>query len=74
MSQGRYDHASGLLTDNITQEKFLVVTGGWSSDDNVLMSTLFLVKNRWLKGIQSRSNHIEERQTEVQPIYTVIIV
>ena len=50
MSQGRYDHASGLLTDNVTQEKFLVVTGGWNSNDVVLDSSLFLVKNQWIRG------------------------
>ena len=35
MNQGRGAHAIGIITDEVTQEKLIVVTGGFQYDINL---------------------------------------
>ena len=35
MNQGRGAHAIGIITDEVTQEKLIIVTGGYGYDMNI---------------------------------------
>ena len=50
MLQARLSFASGIVTDEDTQEKFVVVTGGISNDDIYLNSTEILIGKEWSLG------------------------
>ena len=45
----RYSHAAGLLTDTVTQEVFVAVTGGYF--DEALVSTEILMDGIWVHGM-----------------------
>ena len=49
--QGRRLHASGIVTDEVTHEKLVVVTGGRSGNSiDVLKSTEILFDDGWSTG------------------------
>ena len=48
--QGREDHAAGILTDEATMEKFVLVTGGMDSYSKELKSTEILRQDMWSSG------------------------
>ena len=54
---GRYYHASSIITDQITDEKYVVVSGGINDDDSmnnnfgVLDSAEVLINNEWRFGM-----------------------
>ena len=50
MIQAREDHAAGILTDEATMEKFVLVTGGMDSYGNELKSTEILKQDKWSLG------------------------
>ena len=53
LNHARYVHGSGIVTDLITQEKLVVVTGGTYYDDEVfevLDSTEILIDGKWVLG------------------------
>ena len=50
MLQARVSFASGIVTDEDTQEKFVVVTGGISNDGIFLNSTEILIGKEWSLG------------------------
>ena len=49
LMQGRMSHAAGVVTDEVTAEKFVIVTGG-DYHGNRLDSTEMLIKNQWNQG------------------------
>ena len=51
---GRYYHASSIITDQITDEKYVVVSGGENNNeypDYILDSTEILINNEWRFGM-----------------------
>ena len=54
LHHARYFHGSGIVTDLITREKLVVVTGGVYFDDEVftqvLDSTEILIDGKWVLG------------------------
>ena len=51
---GRYHHASSIITDQITDEKYVVVSGGENYNefpDYILDSTEILINNEWRFGM-----------------------
>ena len=48
MIDARNDHATGIVTDVVTDEQLVAVTGGWSCD--VLISTEILQDGDWVQG------------------------
>ena len=52
LNQGRRDHAVGIVTDEITNENLVIVTGGRYHDNGVifLKSTEILKDDKWIKG------------------------
>ena len=48
---GRYYHASSIITDQITDEKYVVVTGGMNDSIGVLDSAEVLINNEWRFGM-----------------------
>ena len=46
----RYLHGAGVVTDLITKERFVVVTGGSSDSDFYLQSTEILLDGKWVLG------------------------
>ena len=48
---GRYYHASSIITDQITDEKYVVVSGGMNSSIGVLDSAEVLINNKWRFGM-----------------------
>ena len=46
----RYLHGAGVVTDLITKERLVVVTGGSSDRDYHLQSTEILFDGEWVKG------------------------
>ena len=46
--QARYYHAAGVVTDEVTDEHFVAVTGGYNSD--YLNSTEILQDGEWVEG------------------------
>ena len=50
MIQAREDHAAGILTDEATMEKFVLVTGGMDSYSKELKSTEILRQDMWSSG------------------------
>ena len=52
LMQGRYKHAAGIVTDEVTGEHFVAVTGGtyYSGDWLVLDSTEILQDGEWVQG------------------------
>ena len=50
MIQKREDHAAGILTDEATMEKFVLVTGGMDSYGYELKSTEILKQDKWSSG------------------------
>ena len=49
LMEGRYGHAAGIVTDEVTNEKFVVVTG-----DYFLNSTEMLQDGKWIQGIKMK--------------------
>ena len=49
LNKKRMSHAVGIVTDEVTQEKLVVVTGGYI-DGNVLKSTEVLFDSTWSIG------------------------
>ena len=41
-------HAAGIVTDLVTDEQLVAVTGGWSCD--ILTSTEILQNGEWVQG------------------------
>ena len=52
LNEARFDHAVGIVTDEATQEKFVVVTGGYNYF-NILNSTEILIKQTFSIGKMS---------------------
>ena len=50
LKNARYLHGAGLVTDLITKERLVVVTGGSSDRDYHLQSTEILFDGEWVKG------------------------
>ena len=50
MIQKRFDHAAGIVTDEASQEKFVVVTGGWGIGPVRLKSSEILFGDIWVLG------------------------
>ena len=48
LMQARYSHAAGIVTDEVTDEHFVAVTGGFYSD--FLDSTEILQDGEWVQG------------------------
>ena len=49
--QARHSHAAGIITDEVTGEDFVVVTGGnHNNHDNYLDSTEILQDGEWVQG------------------------
>ena len=48
MIEARNNHATGIVTDVVTDEQLVAVTGGWSCD--VLISTEILQDGEWVQG------------------------
>ena len=48
--QGRIFHSAGLVTDEATREKLIIVTGGRLGNGEHLKSTEILLGNKWSKG------------------------
>ena len=48
MIEARNNHATGIVTDVVTDEQLVAVTGGWSCD--VLISTEILQDGDWVQG------------------------
>ena len=46
--ESRSWHGAGIITDVVTDEQLVVVTGGWSCD--VLTSTEILQDGEWVQG------------------------
>ena len=51
--ESRSHHGAGIVTDVVTDEQLVVVTGGWSCD--VLTSTEILQDGEWVQGITNKS-------------------
>ena len=49
LMQARSEHAVGVVTDEVTTEKFVIVTGGDYHGDR-LDSTEMLINNQWNQG------------------------
>jgi len=49
MKVARGDHASGMVTDTVTNEKYLVVAGGLDFPEP-MKSTEILINNKWIDG------------------------
>ena len=49
----RSHHGGGIVTDVVTDEQLVVVTGGWSCD--VLASTEILQDGEWVQGKTNKS-------------------
>ena len=51
MNKGRGAHAVGIVTDEVTQEKLIIVTGGFKHYDTDVSSTIeVLVDGVWSIG------------------------
>ena len=55
LMQARYDHAAGIVTDEVTEQDFVAVTGGFIMDVNIgggyiLDSTEILQDGEWVQG------------------------
>ena len=53
MMEERAHHAAGIVTDEVTDEQLVVVTGGWSC--NILTSTEILQDGEWVQGKTTKS-------------------
>ena len=51
--KARSVHAAGIVTDVVTDEQFVAVTGGWSCD--ILTSTEILQDEEWVQGKTDKS-------------------
>ena len=49
LKTARYGHSAGIVIDESTKERLLVVTGGWSGSIT-LKSTEILIANMWSLG------------------------
>ena len=57
--EARFSHATGIITDAVTDEQLVVVTGGQSC--NVLTSTEILQDREWVQGkIDKSISHISQ--------------
>ena len=50
LMQAREDHAAGVVTDEVTTEKLVIVTGGYNGNGILLDSTEILFNNQWNHG------------------------
>ena len=50
LMQARYAHAAGIITDEVTGEHFVSVTGGVVTSGRVLNSTEILQDEEWVQG------------------------
>ena len=53
LNQAREFHAAGIITDEATLERLVIVTGGYDGGSNYLKSTELLFKENWSLGILS---------------------
>ena len=53
LTEARNNHASGIVTDVVTDEQLVAVTGGWSCD--ILTSTEILQNGEWVQGKTKKS-------------------
>ena len=54
--ESRSHHGAGIVTDVVTDEQLVVVTGGWSCD--VLASTEILQDGEWVQGKISNTGYL----------------
>ena len=50
LMQARWQHAAGIVTDQVTNEKLVIVTGGFHNPGITLDSTEMLINNQWNQG------------------------
>jgi len=50
LNMARFDHVSGVVTDTVSNEKYLVVIGGREHSWNELSSIEMLIDNEWVMG------------------------
>ena len=50
LMQSRNFHAAGVVTDEVTTEKFVIVTGGEDNSSIILDSTEMLINSQWNQG------------------------
>ena len=50
LMQARWQHAAGMVTDQVTNEKLVIVTGGFHNPGITLDSTEMLINNQWNQG------------------------
>ena len=50
LMQARWQHAAGIVTDQVTNEKLVIVTGGFNNPGITLDSTEMLINNQWNQG------------------------
>ena len=57
MANGREDLTAGLLTDTVTNEKFIVVVGGKGPRYKSMNSVeiLYMGENNWVPGMDSNN-------------------
>ena len=61
LNLGRSDHAVGIVTDEVTMEKYIIITGGaysYIDDIIILKSTEVLLANSWSKGKNTNSQKL----------------
>ena len=51
LTEGREDHAAEIVTDEITKENFVVVSGGMNKNGQHLKSVEILMDENWKSGI-----------------------
>ena len=52
MQQERHWHAVGIVIDEVTKERLVVVTGGYGQDGSALTSTEILLHDQWIAGVK----------------------
>ena len=57
MNEARESHAAGIISDEATEERLVIVTGGWNGV-NFLKSTEILLDENWSLGILSQKVYI----------------
>ena len=50
LMQARWQHAAGMVTDQVTNEKLVIVTGGFHNPGITLDYTEMLINNQWNQG------------------------
>ena len=60
LNHGRQEHANGIAVDQVTKEKLVIVTGGFTEKQSVTNSTEVLIENQWMEG----TNHYIQNQNQ----------